>query len=315
MTTGSDNTLLFDRLTRFLAWHGFKSSDSLDGSFAILDFVSDLKKHRSNMSQIPSGYIALCLVPASEGKCFLDQTSKNIIYLSAPFLPSTISSALEEADKYLSNMRISNACTPRPDDSSINPLDVPTDLSTENEDKPSTCPNEQVAQPTAGNPAQTGLITPPVEINYDASIPTALTISTPTALLVDDNVINLRILQMYCTKRGLPYHCATDGLQAVEIFSRQQSLATAGKGAGIHLIFMDLQMPVCDGFKATQQIRQLEKQNKWGQSIMFIVTGQDSPADKSTAEDVGADEYLVKPVGIKVLDRNVARHFPKFKAG
>ncbi|OPB41145.1 histidine kinase HHK3 [Trichoderma guizhouense] len=315
MTTGSDNTLLFDRLTRFLAWHGFKSSDSLDGSFAILDFVSDLKKHRSNMSQIPSGYIALCLVPASEGKCFLDQTSKNIIYLSAPFLPSTISSALEEADKYLSNMRISNACTPRPDDSSINPLDVPTDLSTENEDKPSTCPNEQVAQPIAGNPAQTGLITPPVEINYDASIPTALTISTPTALLVDDNVINLRILQMYCTKRGLPYHCATDGLQAVEIFSRQQSLATAGKGAGIHLIFMDLQMPVCDGFKATQQIRQLEKQNKWGQSIMFIVTGQDSPADKSTAEDVGADEYLVKPVGIKVLDRNVARHFPKFKAG
>ncbi|KAL7905448.1 histidine kinase HHK3 [Trichoderma velutinum] len=311
MASDSDNILLFDQFTRFLTRHGFKSSDSLEGSFAIFDYMSDLKKHRSYISQIPSECVAICLVPASEGKCFLDQTSKNIIYVSAPFLHSTISSALEEADQYLSESKTSNACLLRLDDSAL----TPPEINTENGDKPSACSNGQMTQPTAGNATDTGLITPPAELNYDLSIPAAVTISTPTALLVDDNVINLRILQMYCTKRGLPYHCATDGLQAVEIFSREQSLATTGKGAGIHLIFMDLQMPVCDGFKATQQIRQLEKQNMWGQSIMFIVTGQDSPTDKTTAEDVGADEYLVKPVGIKILDRNVARHFPKFKAG
>ncbi|KAL7944955.1 histidine kinase HHK3 [Trichoderma barbatum] len=315
MASGSDGISLCNYFTRFLAWHGFESSGSLNDSFAIFDFVSDLKKHRSYLSQIPLGYVAICLVPASEGKYFLDQTSKNIIYVSAPFLTSTMSSALEEADKYLSEMEASSACLLQPGDSSLTPLQIDTNLSAEKDNRSSPSSNGQMTQPTADDAADLGLLTPPADSNYTVSIPTTLTISTPTALLVDDNIINLRILQMYCTKRGLPYCCATDGLQAVELFSQQQSLATAGKGAGIQLILMDLQMPVCDGFKATQQIRRLEKQNKWGQSILFIVTGQDSPTDKMTAEDVGADEYLVKPVGIKILDRNVARHFPMFKAG
>lgn len=315
MASGSDGISLCNYFTRFLNWHGFKSSESLDGCFAIFDFVPDLEKHLSYLSQIPLGYVAICLVPASEGKFLLDQASKNIIYVSAPFLTSTMSSALEEADKYLSEMKALCACLPQPGESSLTPLEINTSPSADKEDRPSTFSNGQMAQPTAGNAAGHGLLTPPVELNSVVSTPPALTVSTPTALLVDDNIINLRILQMYCTKRGLPYCCATDGLQAVELFSQQQSLAAAGEGAGIQLIFMDLQMPVCDGFKATQHIRQLEKQNKWGESILFIVTGQDSPTDRTTAEVVGADEYLVKPVGIKILDRNVARHFPTFKAG
>ncbi|KAL7935641.1 histidine kinase HHK3 [Trichoderma chlorosporum] len=315
MASDSDSKSLCSRFAQFLTWHGFTSSDSMDDCFAIFDFAPDLEKHRSYLSQIPSGCVAICLVPASEGRSFLDQTSKNILYISAPFSTSTISSALEEADKFLLEMEPSSECLPRPGEPLHNNLEINADPSADKEDIPSTSTDEQVAQPTADNAAEADLLTPPAELDSIVSIPTALTVSTPTALLVDDNIINLRILQMYCNKRGLPYYCATDGQQAVEIFSREQSLAAAGKGAGIRLIFMDLQMPVCDGFTASQQIRQLEKQNQWGESILFIVTGQDSPADRTTAEDVGADEYLVKPVGIKMLDRNVARHFPTFKAG
>ncbi|KAM0256048.1 hypothetical protein ACHAQJ_005247 [Trichoderma viride] len=325
MTSGPDSMSLCNYFTRFLTWNGFKSSDSLDNCFVIFDFVPDLEKHCSNLSQIPLGHVAICLVPASEGKICLEQTSKNIIYVSGPFLTSTLSSALEEADKCLSEIEASSACLARPGESSLTPLEMNTNSSTDKEeDRPSPFLNGQMAQPTANMAAGSGLLTPPidefkpetlVELNPVVSILPSLTISTPMALLVDDNIINLRILEMYCNKRGLPYCCATDGLQAVELFSRQQALAVAGKGAGIRLIFMDLQMPVLDGFKATQQIRQLEKQNKWGESILFIVTGQDSMTDRATAEDVGADEYLVKPVGIKVLDRKVTRHLPTFKAG
>jgi len=120
-------------------------------------------------------------------------------------------------------------------------------------------------------------------------------------------------MQMYCKKRGLPYFCAADGRQAVEMFSKQQSLAASGEGPGIQLILMDLQMPVCDGFEATRQIRELEKQNKWTTSVLFIVTGQDSPSDRKAADDVGADDYYVKPVGIKLLDRGVKQYFPAFE--
>jgi DNA-binding response OmpR family regulator len=45
------------------------------------------------------------------------------------------------------------------------------------------------------------------------------------------------------------------------------------------------------------------------------VTGQDSPKDRTTAQEIGANEYFVKPVGLKILDAGVAKFFPTFGAG
>ncbi|KAL7892198.1 histidine kinase HHK3 [Trichoderma sp. SZMC 28014] len=308
MTSGSDSASLYSNFTRFLIRNGFKPSDSLDDCFVIFDYVPGSEKHHSHLSQIPSEKVAICLVPAAEGNVCLEQHPKNIFYVTAPFLTSTMSSALEDADDYLSEVKASQAY--------MSQLTMPTPP----EDKIPSFFGRQITNPPTGHD---GLLTPPsdrsgktsAKAGSVASIPPSIATSKPMALLVDDNNINLRILQMYCTKRGLPYCSATDGLQAVEAFSKQQSLAANGEGTWIQLIFMDLQMPVCDGFTATQQIRQLEKQNNWGESIVFIVTGQDSQSDRTTAEEVGADEFLVKPAPVKVLDRNVVQHFPSFKVG
>ena len=190
------------------------------------------------------------------------------------------------------------------------------------------CPpnsNGRITQPAPEKPPDPGLdglllqVDQPdlvVALETTAIIPiytAPATTSRPTALLVDDNVVNLRIMQMYCSKRGLPYHCATDGRQAVEIFSRHQTLSARGDGPAIQLVLMDLQMPVCDGIEATREIRLLEEENKWGQSVLFIVTGQDSPADRNAANGAGADDYYVKPVSMKALDRGVKRYFPAFE--
>ncbi|KAJ5628491.1 histidine kinase HHK3p [Penicillium lividum] len=118
---------------------------------------------------------------------------------------------------------------------------------------------------------------------------------------------------MYCNKRGLLSYSATNGREAVDIFSRCQSLSAAGNGAPIGLVFIDLQMPVCEGIEATKQIRLLEQQNQWGKIALFIMTGQNSPSDRAAAEVAGADEYLVKPVVIKQLDRFVKQYFPAFE--
>jgi CheY-like chemotaxis protein len=75
---------------------------------------------------------------------------------------------------------------------------------------------------------------------------------------------------------------------------------------------MDLQMPICGGIEATQQIRALEESKNWRKSFLFVMTGQDSPADRDAAEEAGADEYFVKPVIIKQLDRVITQYFPAF---
>ncbi|CAI6342262.1 unnamed protein product [Periconia digitata] len=137
-----------------------------------------------------------------------------------------------------------------------------------------------------------------------------------TALLVDDNAINLRIMQLYCEKRSVPYVCASDGLEAVSTFQTHQSSAGNDQSVPpIQVIFMDLQMPKCDGIEATRRIRQLETDNNWGQSTLFVVTGQDSATDRKAVAEVGAHEYYVKPVSMKSLDAGLKKYFPSFQAG
>ncbi|KAG8161821.1 hypothetical protein KVR01_008808 [Diaporthe batatas] len=142
------------------------------------------------------------------------------------------------------------------------------------------------------------------------------TTSNPTALLVDDNALNLQVMQMYCKKRSLPYLCARDGLEAISVFQNRQECAAAEKEVSpIQLVLMDLQMPMCDGIEATKRIRQLEKERNWGQSVLFTVTGQDSLADRAAARDAGSQEYHVKPLSMKTLDTGLKRYFPCFQAG
>lgn len=133
----------------------------------------------------------------------------------------------------------------------------------------------------------------------------------PFALLVDDNVINLRILRMYCEKRKIPYVTAVDGHEAVARFREAHE---KGQASTINLVLMDLQMPVCDGVEATARIRAMEKENRaLVPSHILMVTGQDSVADKNRSFEAGADEFYVKPMSLKDLDRGIADRFPAFK--
>jgi CheY-like chemotaxis protein len=106
-----------------------------------------------------------------------------------------------------------------------------------------------------------------------------------------------------------------NGRQATELFSQPQTQCSEEEDPPIQLIFMDLQMPICGGIEATQQIRALEQRHKWKKSFLFVMTGQDSPADRKAAEEAGADEYFVKPVVPKQLDRVLKQYFPAFDKG
>lgn len=131
----------------------------------------------------------------------------------------------------------------------------------------------------------------------------------PVALLVDDNFVNLSILRMYCDKRRIPYSTAINGQEAVDRF--KESLQ---KGPPINLVLMDLQMPILDGVEATQRIRDFEKSraSAHAPSRIFMVTGQDSAQDKSRSFAAGADEFYVKPTGMRKLDRGIGEYFPRF---
>lgn len=319
-------------LSRFLNAHGFTASDSIADSFIILDYEADLERRQERFSEVPPDQVAVCLIPASEHAAECIEAPTNIVFVKPPFLSSTLGAALEQADAFLREMQASKVPVPSSEVPKVTfpepteegdakgEVPQPTGLGisgppTETEAEVRVDSESLVSiQPVLSSPAKTPtsmvkIITPIVVPIF----PNTTKSPKPAALLVDDNAINLRIMQMYCNKRNLPYHSATDGRQAVEIYAQHQALAVAECKPGIELVLMDLQMPICDGIEATREIRRLEAQNNWPRSALFIVTGQDSPVDRMGAEDAGADEYYVKPMGIKLLDRAVTQYFPEFQ--
>lgn len=111
-------------------------------------------------------------------------------------------------------------------------------------------------------------------------------------LVVEDNLDNRRIL-VYRLKR-------IGDFEIVEASNGEEALAIVQTPPAPDLIFMDLKMPVMDGWEATKKIRSLEL----GKNIPIIaLTAQAMAGDEQKALAAGCDDYLAKPI----VDLSVVR--------
>ncbi|ETS76073.1 hypothetical protein PFICI_11460 [Pestalotiopsis fici W106-1] len=321
-------TALCKYFTKFLACRGFTPWDKAGDFFTIVEFIPNAERSRERLLQIPQKQVVICLVPAAHIQLSLENESSNVVYARAPFLTSTLIAALEEADRLASAIQVSKDYPGHCEILSAALAETSDSQSADetNSSLSSTCSTESTTQSSLDSGVHPELTPSPLSgLVSDIALrekpkervpllTPLLTVSKPTALLVDDNKVNLRVMEMYCKKRGLSFFCAMDGLEAIEVFSKQQSLFGSHQGSGIDLILMDLQMPNCDGIDATKQIRLLEEKMGWRKTTIFIITGQDSPKDRVNSENAGADDYYVKPLSMKLLDCGVKAKFPAFDA-
>ncbi len=109
--------------------------------------------------------------------------------------------------------------------------------------------------------------------------------STKRILVVEDNLDNRRIL-VYRLKR-------IGEFEILEASNGEEALAIVQRDEPPDLVFMDLKMPVMDGWEATRQIRKLEG----GEKIPIIaLTAQAMAGDEQKALAAGCDDYLAKPI-------------------
>jgi CheY-like chemotaxis protein len=137
--------------------------------------------------------------------------------------------------------------------------------------------------------------------------------AAPTLLLVDDNKVNLQLLTMYAKKRGYNYLSATDGQMAVNAYqkSHEDSYLLNGDEAATsapHIcILMDINMPVMDGYEATQHIRTYEKKHSLPAATIIALTALGSEAAYQEAFGSGCDMFLTKPVKLKDLTKIIEK--------
>nr|WP_319401096.1 response regulator [uncultured Carboxylicivirga sp.] len=103
-------------------------------------------------------------------------------------------------------------------------------------------------------------------------------------LLVEDNFSNQQIIILYIKNEVQKIEVAFNGKEALDKFGK----------AKYDLILMDVQMPIMDGFKATQKIREIEKSTGTHTPII-AVTANAFPEDKEKCMTVGMDDYISKP--------------------
>ena len=107
-------------------------------------------------------------------------------------------------------------------------------------------------------------------------------------LICDDQPDIVNALKIYLTPEG--YHL-------FEAYTGQEALDVVRKN-DIHLILLDVMMPVMDGITATSKIREFSN------APIILLTAKSETEDKVLGLNVGADDYITKPfVPMEVLAR------------
>jgi len=119
-------------------------------------------------------------------------------------------------------------------------------------------------------------------------------------LTVEDNPTNRKVIESLLAKLGL---------QVESVHNGQQALDAVMQGLQPDLILMDCQMPVMDGFEATERIRAWEeekskensKETSKPRNIIVALTAGAFEEDRQRCMDVGMDDFIAKPVSLNDL--------------
>lgn len=102
-------------------------------------------------------------------------------------------------------------------------------------------------------------------------------------LIVEDNIINLKLLEAFMKRLKVRWQTAMDGKDAM----------TKWRQGGFHLVLMDIQLPVMNGLEATREIRRLERLNGIGVFSSASSTAPEKP------EELEGEDKLPTPILFK----------------
>jgi CheY-like chemotaxis protein len=114
-------------------------------------------------------------------------------------------------------------------------------------------------------------------------------------LAVDDKNINRQLLIKLLTPLGFEIKEASNGQEAINIWDEWEP----------HLIFMDMRMPVMDGYEATKYIKSTTKGNA---TAIIALTASVLEEEKAIVISAGCDDFLRKPFKENTIFEALTKH-------
>lgn len=116
-------------------------------------------------------------------------------------------------------------------------------------------------------------------------------------LVVEDNPINQKVMRRFLDRWDMDIYIANDGKECLEKVKKEN----------YHIILMDLQMPIMDGYEATRQIRMMDEVHKRSVPIIALTAA----ALKEVKEKVfasGMNDFITKPFNPNDLQNKLEQH-------
>ncbi|MBA3789562.1 response regulator, partial [Patescibacteria group bacterium] len=119
----------------------------------------------------------------------------------------------------------------------------------------------------------------------------------PLIAYIDDSRMDSKIMGQVLTKAGLRYINIQDSVQALPMLLEQRP----------SLIFLDLVMPIANGYEICAQIR---RTSIFKDTPVIIVTGNDGIVDRVRAKIVRSTDFLAKPIDTKKVLAIIRKYLP-----
>ncbi|KAF7546609.1 hypothetical protein G7Z17_g8314 [Cylindrodendrum hubeiense] len=134
-------------------------------------------------------------------------------------------------------------------------------------------------------------------------------------LIVEDNIVNQKVLQRQLRNCGNNTFVANHGKEALQTLQRSRFwLGQEADGVDISVILMDLEMPVMDGVTCARKIRELEREGTIIRHIPIIaVTAYARPEQIANAKAAGIDDVISKPFRIPELIPKIEELVAKYR--
>jgi len=124
-------------------------------------------------------------------------------------------------------------------------------------------------------------------------------------LIVDDDEFNRMVLRHCLPNPPFQVELAVNGRAALEAAGRDWPDA----------VFLDLEMPVMDGYEAAAKLREMERKGERKRCIIVAISSNDDTGIIRRAMEAGCDHYLIKPAARDALLRILAGESPEPPSG
>ena len=121
----------------------------------------------------------------------------------------------------------------------------------------------------------------------------------PQILIAEDEQVAQRVIQRTLKQMGYQADVASDGTEVMAALEKKT----------YDIIFMDLQMPVMDGFETTMKIREEHASNDT-QPVIVALTSNSGKGFRKVCTNIGMQGFLSKPVDSAKIREAISKWFP-----